>query len=102
MNPLDAIEVAVTRQDPDGRRPDVLNAQQRVSLDSMLAAYTIHGAWLMRQETEVGSIEPGKLADLVVLDRDLFETPPAEINQAQVLYTFFGGRVVYGREAESP
>ena len=102
MNPLDAIEVAVTRQDPDGRRPDVLNAQQRVSLDSMLAAYTIHGAWLMRQETEVGSIEPGKLADLVVLDRDLFEIPPAEINQAQVLYTFFGGRVVYGREATSP
>ena len=100
MNPLDAIEVGVTRQDPEGQRPDVLNEQQRVSLDTMLAAYTIHGAWLMHQEADTGSIEPGKLADLVVLDRDLFEIPPAEINTTQVLYTFFGGRVVYGREAE--
>ncbi len=101
MNPLDAIEVAVTRQDPDGNRPDVLNEQQRVSLDSMLAAYTIHGAWLMHQEADTGSIEVGKYADLVVLDHDLFDMPPAEINTTQVLYTFFGGRVVYGREADT-
>ncbi len=100
MNPLDAIEVAVTRQDPDGHRSDVLNEQQRVSLDSMLAAYTIHGAWLMHQEADTGSIEPGKFADLVVLDHDLFDIPPAEINTTLVLCTFFGGRVVHGRETD--
>jgi predicted amidohydrolase YtcJ len=95
MNPLDAIETALTRQDPDGRIQGVLNADEAVSLATMLAAYTRNGAFLMHQEHLTGSIEPGKLADLVVLDINLFEVEPAAINEAAVVQTYLGGRVVY-------
>jgi hypothetical protein len=61
----------------------------------MIEAYTISGAYLMRQEQIVGSIEVGKRADLVVLDRNLFEIPEEEINQAQVELTLFDGDIVY-------
>ena len=60
MNPLLAIEVALTRQDPAGGDADTLNAGERVDLDTMLAAFTVQGAWLMRQEKSGGSIEVGK------------------------------------------
>ena len=55
----------------------------------------INGAYLMHQEDEVGSITKGKRADLIVLDRNLFDIPEAEINQAKVLLTLFDGQVVY-------
>jgi predicted amidohydrolase YtcJ len=95
MNPLDAIETAVTRQDPTGRLDGVLNADEAVSLETMLAAYTINGAYLMHQARETGSIEAGKLADLVVLERNLFEVDPGEISDIGVVLTLLGGRQVY-------
>jgi predicted amidohydrolase YtcJ len=95
LNPLHAIEAAVTRQDPYSDQGPVLNAAERVHLDTMIAAYTIQGAWLMNLEKEQGSIEPGKRADFVVLDRNLFDLAPAEINEAKVLLTVFDGRDVY-------
>jgi predicted amidohydrolase YtcJ len=95
MNPLDAIEVAITRQDPDGGVDGALNATEAVSLETMLAAYTRHGAFLMHQDDRVGSIVPGKLADLVVLSRNLFEIDPSEINETEVLLTLLEGRQVY-------
>ncbi|MEQ9002740.1 MAG: amidohydrolase [Pseudomonadales bacterium] len=95
MNPLDAIEVAITRQDPGGQTEGVLNATEAVSLETMLAAYTRHGAFLMHQDDRVGSIVPGKLADLVVLSRNLFEIDPSEINETEVLLTLLEGRQVY-------
>jgi len=61
----------------------------------MIEGYTINGAYLMHQEDEVGSITKGKRADLIVLDRNLFDIPDAEINQAKVLLTLFDGRPVY-------
>ncbi len=100
VNPLAIIETALTRQDATGRVKGVLNAAEAVDLDTMLAAYTLHGAWLMHQDTEVGSIEAGKRADLVVLDRDLFRIPAAEIGDAKVLLTLLDGRAVY--EAAEP
>jgi hypothetical protein len=96
LNPLDAIEVGVRRQDP--AMPDgapSLNPEEAVDLAVMIEAYTINGAYLMHQEDELGSIEVGKLADLIVLDRNLFEIPPTEINEANVLLTLFNGRPVY-------
>ena len=72
-----------------------LGPDERVDLAHMLAAYTIGGARLMHQEAETGSIEVGKSADLVVLDRNLFAIPPAEIAQAKVLLTLFEGKLVY-------
>jgi predicted amidohydrolase YtcJ len=94
-NPLYAIETAVRRQDAEDVSGPVLNAGERVSLASMIDAYTINAAWLMHQEDSTGSIEAGKKADIVVLDRDLFEIPESEINEAQVLLTLLDGEVVF-------
>ena len=95
MNPLDAIEVGVRRQFYDTPDSPVLNADERVDLATMIKAYTINGAWLMGQEESVGNIEIGKRADLIVMDRNLFEIPPAEINEAKVMLTLFDGEPVY-------
>jgi predicted amidohydrolase YtcJ len=95
MNPLEAIQVALTREDPNGVIQGVLNPDERVDLDVMLAAYTINGAYLMHQEHELGSIEVGKLADLVLLDRNLFLVPDHEIGGVAVLQTWIDGEPVY-------
>jgi predicted amidohydrolase YtcJ len=95
LNPLHAIEVAITRQDPYTNDGPVLDANERVDLDTMIAAYTIQGAYLMGLEQEQGSIEVGKRADLVVLDRNLFAIPASEINEAKVRTTVFDGQIVY-------
>ena len=95
LNPLWAIEAAITRQDPHSNDGLVLNEDERVDLETMLAAYTINGAYQMSLENEQGSIEVGKRADLVVLDRNLFDIPASEISEANVTMTIFDGRVVY-------
>jgi predicted amidohydrolase YtcJ len=99
MNPLLAVEVALTRQDPAGGDPDTLNAGERVDLDTMLAAFTVHGAWLRRRRESEGSIEIGKRADLVVLERDLFAIAAAEIGEVRVLRTLVGGKTVFAAGA---
>ena len=96
MNPLEAIEVALTRCDPELRtceKPWI--PEERVDLATMLAAYTIGGAYAGFEEHDAGSLEPGKLADLIVLDRNLFAIPPGEISEAKVLLTLFEGREVF-------
>ena len=98
LNPLEAIEVAVRRQDPDAPEGPALDANERVDLATMLAAYTIEGAWLKKQDEQTGSIEVGKRADLIVLDRNLFEIPAAEINEARVVLTLFDGETVFESE----
>ena len=95
LNPLHAIEVAITRQDPYSNDGRVLNEDEQVDLETMIDAYTINGAYQMGLDHEQGSIEVGKRADLVVLDRNLFELPAAEINEASVVMTIFDGRTVY-------
>jgi len=94
-NPLDAIEVAVRRQDSLEATGPVLNETERVSLTTMIAAYTINAAWLMHQEDRTGSIEVGKQADIVILDRNLFEIAATQINEAQVVQTLLAGETVY-------
>ena len=96
MNPLDAIQTAVTRR--GFCRSALVPAwipDEIVDLPLMLAAYTINGAYVNFQEKETGSIEVGKSADLIVLDRNLFEIPKHEIHQSKVLLTFLEGREVY-------
>ncbi len=97
MNPLEAIEVAITRCDPELNvcdKPWI--PEERVDLATMLAAYTIGGAYAGFEERDSGSLETGKLADLVVLDRNLFAIPPGEISNVKVLLTLFEGRPVFG------
>jgi predicted amidohydrolase YtcJ len=90
-----AIETALVREDPDGVVQGVLNADERVGLEAMLAAYTRNGAYVMHQEVVVGSIEVGKAADVIVLEKNLFELPPREIGSVRVLRTLIDGETVY-------
>ena len=69
---------------------------QTVSRESALIATTRSSAYLMFQEHDIGSIEPGKLADLVVLDRDYMTIPLDEIKDIKPVATMVGGRIVYG------
>jgi predicted amidohydrolase YtcJ len=95
-NPLEELEVAVTRMNPEGGDTQPFLPQERIALPEALAAFTINAAWVNRLEKETGSIEPGKRADLVVLDHNLFAIPASEIAHTKALVTLFGGRVVHG------
>ena len=95
MNPLLAIEVAMTRQDPYTDSGDPLNADERVDLATMIKAYTLNGAYTMGLDQQQGSLEVDKRADLVILDHNLFELTPYEISDTVVLETIFAGETVY-------
>ena len=66
------------------------------SLDEAIAAFTINAAYTNHLDTQTGSIETGKLADLVVLDQNLFEIPPSKISDTRALVTLFEGKTVHG------
>jgi predicted amidohydrolase YtcJ len=94
--PLLAIQLGVTRCIPGETNPEeILGPEERMSLADMIAAYTINGAHANFVENETGSIEVGKKADMVVLERNLFDIPTSEIAETQLLMTVFEGRVVY-------
>ncbi len=95
MNPLEGMEVAVTRRQPSRGPGPAWIPEERIALPDAIAAYTIRGAYLDFSEKDTGSIEVGKLADLVVLDRNLFEIPASQIHEAKVLLTLLDGKEVY-------
>ena len=95
MNPLPAIEVGMTRQNPDDQASPPWLPQEQVDLRTMLAGYTTGAAWVNFLEREAGTLEVGKRADLVVLERDLATLEPHAISDVQVVMTVFDGRVVY-------
>jgi predicted amidohydrolase YtcJ len=95
LNPLDAIETAVRRQDPFEASGRVLGEHQEIDLATALDMYTRNAAYIMRLEGLTGSLEVGKRADLIVLDRNLFDIPVTEINEARVLLTMMDGKPVY-------
>jgi predicted amidohydrolase YtcJ len=95
MNPLDAIQVALTRRDLTAPEGPAWIPEERVDLDTILAAYTRGGAYLQQQESLTGSLEVGKRADLIFLEKNLFEVPPAEIHRVKVLLTLLDGKEVF-------
>ena len=95
MNPLIAIETAVTRKDPSNRVQGTLNKNERMDLTEMLKAYTINAADLMHQGHLTGSLETGKYADLIILERNLFEIPLEEIGEVKVIETVLEGTTVF-------
>jgi hypothetical protein len=102
LAPLEGIETAVSRQLLGGRdaagNPDrAWIPEERLALEQAIAAYTIAGAWLAFEDRERGSIELSKRADLVVLEKNLFEVPPQEIHRVRVEMTVLDGRIVYER-----
>jgi len=99
MSPVVQMEIGHTRQwagEPDS--PVQPRESERLDLESLMRGYTIDAAYQLHMEDEIGSLEVGKKADLVVLDRNLFEIDPYEIHQAQVIMTVMDGEVVYERE----
>ncbi len=95
INPMLGLHAAVTRQTVTGQPPGGWFPQQRLSLEDALRAYTVNAAYAAFEEDLKGMIKPGFLADLTVLDRNLFEISPAEILNTRVRYTLVDGRVVY-------
>lgn len=95
LNPLPGIKAAVTRQTLDGRNPGGWQPQEKLTLEEALYAYTAGSAYAEFAEQEKGSIVPGKIADLVLLDRELNEDMPEAIDRAAVVLTIVDGRVVY-------
>jgi predicted amidohydrolase YtcJ len=95
-DPLESIEVAVTRQDALEPQGEPWLPDEQITLEQAIAAYTIDAAYVEHKDGESGSLEAGKSADLVVLDRDIFKAPPGEISNAKVLATLFAGEAVHG------
>ena len=95
MNPLEAIQVAITRRGPTDSAGPPWIPEEVVDLKTMLEAYTKNGAYAAGDEKVTGTLEVGKAADLIVIDRDLFTIPPTKIHEAKVLLTLLDGNSVY-------
>ena len=95
LNPLEGIKAAVTRQTLDGKHPNGWVPEQKITLDEALRAFTHGSAYAEFAERVKGTITPGKLADLVMLDRDLYTIDPGDIDKAKVVLTIMDGRIVY-------
>jgi predicted amidohydrolase YtcJ len=92
-SPWPYMEAMVTRKDPYGKFPGQLG--QPITLAQAIKVFTLAGAQVVMQENDNGSIEVGKYADMIVLDRNLFDIPVDNIDSTKVLYTVFEGKVVY-------
>jgi hypothetical protein len=95
--PLEGIYAAVTRRTLDDRNPGGWVPEEKITVEEALRAYTVHAAFAAFDEARRGTLAPGRLADFVMLDRNLFEIAPEEIRHVQVALTVAGGRVVAGR-----
>jgi len=95
--PLEGIYAAVTRRTLDDKNPGGWVPEQKIGVEDALRAYTVGGAFASFEENEKGSIEVGKLADMVIIDGDLTSIAPESIRDARVMVTIVGGRVIYER-----
>jgi len=94
-NPFLGMWITLTRQPRWSDQP--LYPEQRLTREQAIRLYTINNAYLMFDEKQKGSLEPGKLADLIVLDRDVLTCPIDEVKDIQVNRTYVGGKLVYER-----
>lgn len=99
-SPLQGIYAAVTRQTLDGANPDGWVPKQKVTVEEALYAYTGAGAYASYSLDRRGTLEVGKLADFVVIDRDITRIKPQEIKDARILFTYMGGNRIYHAELE--
>ena len=90
-----SIYAAVTRRTLDDKNPNGWVPEQKISVQEAVRAYTVGSAYAEFQDQIKGTIAPGKLADLVILSRDIFKIDPNEIGKVAVVMTIMNGRIVY-------
>jgi predicted amidohydrolase YtcJ len=95
LNPMEGVWAAVTRNTLDGKNPAGWIPEQKISVDEAVRAFTQGSAFAEFQEPVKGSIAVGRLADLVMSDRDIYSIPQSEIKDARVLMTIVDGRIVF-------
>ncbi|MCU6496379.1 amidohydrolase [Rugamonas sp. A1-17] len=97
-NPFEGLHAAVTRQNNAGVPAGGWYKNQAMTLTEAFRCFTLDAAYAAHQENVIGTLEPGKWADFIVIDRDLFKVPAEQIGKTQVLQTWMGGKRVYKRE----
>ena len=98
LDPLQGIYAAVTRRTLDDKNPNGWIPEQKISVEEAVRAFTYGSAYAEFQENVKGTLQPGKLADLVVLSDDIFSINPNEIGKTKILTTVVGGRIVFERQ----
>ena len=93
--PLEGIYAAVTRRTLDGAHPNGWYPEQKIGVEDALRAYTSGGAYASFDERDKGVLAPGKLADFVMIDRDITRVPPETIREARVMMTVVAGKIVH-------
>lgn len=100
FNPFPSIFTAITRCDNDGN-PSGINPEEAITLSEALKAYTLGGAYVYDRESEIGTLEAGKLADIVVIDKNLFQIEARKIKDCKVVLTMMDGKIVYEKKHEN-
>ncbi|MBN2246586.1 MAG: amidohydrolase [Candidatus Aminicenantes bacterium] len=98
LNPLLGIFSAVTRKTRDGKHPDGWIPEEKISLEEAVKGFTVNPAFVEGSEDFKGTIAPGKIADIVVLNQDIFSIPADGIENAEVFMTVFDGHIVYQKK----
>jgi predicted amidohydrolase YtcJ len=97
-NPFPALHRGMTRLHDDGLPEGGWNPSQKLTLAQLLRSYTYGSAYGAGREDELGTLQPGKLADIAVCDRNLFASSPSEIRKAKVDMTIMDGKIIYKRQ----
>ncbi|MEP0860218.1 MAG: amidohydrolase [Ignavibacterium sp.] len=95
LNPMLGLYAAVTRRTLDDKNPDGWIPEQKISVEDAIKCYTLNSAYAAFEENIKGSIEVGKLADLIVLSEDILTIDPVKIKDAEVVMTVFDGKIIY-------
>jgi predicted amidohydrolase YtcJ len=98
LNPWEGLQTAVTRQTADGKPVGSFVPSQRLTVAQAVNGYTLGAAYAGHREKTEGSLETGKVADIIIVDRNIFEIDPHQIGQTKVVTTIVGGKIVYEAE----
>ncbi len=100
LNPMEGIYSAVTRKSISDKAGEAWLPEESISMEQAIEFYTLGSAYASFEEDIKGSLQKGKLADIVVLSKDLFTIPEEEILNTEVVYTILGGKIIYSLECE--
>jgi predicted amidohydrolase YtcJ len=101
-DPFLGMMVAATHENPKKPQYPVWQPEERMPLETLLEAYTRGGAWINRSDKDTGSLEQGKAADFIIIDRDILAIPLDQVGATQVLSTYVDGKCVFQRAPDPP